>query len=163
MSCRLAAGGTWMFSGHQLNWTGLGCPLQPVTAGIKIDLLLSGFSGNPLFSTESWGGYNPVSNKWNDTELHSVVIKVPVFLCVEFGTIPLRRAHSGGARAASFCTWGKKQPHHHVPPCGNKGGFDGKESLLLFWKEAHNRATNLQWGFPLNVLNKALFVNSAVK
>lgn len=64
------------------------------------------FLGVPCFSTESWGGYNSVSNKWNDLEMHSVVMKV-----FEIWHHSLERAHSGGTRVASFCAYGEKQLH----------------------------------------------------
>lgn len=84
-----------------------GCPLYIVTTGnwspgVRI------FQASLVFP-ESWGGYNSVSNKWNDLEMHSVVMKV-----FEIWHHSLERAHSGGTRVASFCAYGEKQLHQ---PC----------------------------------------------
>lgn len=78
--------------------------------------------------------------------MHSVVIKV----FEAFWHIPLKRGHLGGTGLPVSEPVERSNHTNHMLSCGKEGGFDGKQSILLFWK-AHNKATNLSDDFSSNV------------
>lgn len=83
-----------------------------------------------------------MSNKQNDTEMHSVVMKEPVSLCSKSGTIPLSRARSGGTRSASFCACRETKPHEPHPTLQEERGLDGKNLFCCFGKHTADLQTS---------------------
>lgn len=55
----------------------------------------------------------PVSNKWNDTEMHSVVLKVPVLLCEEEVTVQRDQTVAAKRKVPHYiqscCRWGGRR------------------------------------------------------
>lgn len=91
------------FPGLSAGWSS---PWQLVTTKLPSNVRL--FQTSAL-STEIWGRGQPVSNKRNDTETHSVVLKVPVLLCEE---VTVLRDQTRGCkeeghthRVQSCCRW----------------------------------------------------------
>lgn len=92
------------------------------------------------FSTESWDGYSSVSNKWNDLEMHSVVIKVFESWHHSLEESPLRR----GQRDQFPCLQREAATPATCSRVGRKEGLM-ENNLFCCAGKAHNRTTNLQW------------------
>lgn len=119
---------SWSFS-----MSGWGCPLYAMTtgnwsAGVR-------FSVTYCFSTESQGGYNSVSNKWND-------LKTAQCPYLRFGTVSWRRTHSGGTTVASVHDYRKNSHPSHSCPVGRKEGLMGEPSFCCFGKHTTKLQTS---------------------